>query len=250
MTPCRPLALLLGILYAHPVSAYILPATSILRRMIEQRDAMEVSSIRVDGTLTFFGAARRDAARAFRLASAGSEASSEAAMMLKTPGRCRLEVWTPDGSRVAAIVSHRRPRFEGTEIAALSAVVEQVCAILGGRSGSETEGRAALERHLDRLKVESRRPYLARVGGQIAYVMGGPSDAQPSFWVYKDSFLPARLHWIDADQAAWDLRLADYSSPLTGELFPRVVELSRNGELALRFNALKVNQAVLPDKLF
>jgi hypothetical protein len=141
-------------------------------------------------------------------------------------------------------------RFEGTEIAALGAVVEQVCAILGGRSGSESEGRAAVERHLDRLKVDSRRPYLARVGGQIAYVLGGPSDAQSSFWVYKDSFLPARLHWIDADQAAWDLRLADYSSPLTGELFPRVVELSRNGELALRFNALKVNQAVLPDKLF
>jgi hypothetical protein len=212
MKSYRPLALLLGILHAHPVGAYILPATSILRRMIEQRDAMETSSLRVDGTLTFFGAARRDAARAFRLASAGSDASSE--------------------------------------IAALGAVVEQVCAILGGRSGSESEGRAALERHLDRLKVEARRPYLARVGGQIAYVMGGPSDAQPSFWVYKDSFLPARVHWIDADQAAWDLRLADYSSPLTGELFPRVVELSRNGELALRFNALKVNQAVLPDKLF
>ncbi len=250
MSACRPLALLLGILHAHPVGAYILPTTSVLRRMIEQRDAMEVSSLRVDGTLTFFGAARRDAARAFRLASAGSDASSEAAMMLKTPGRCRIEVWTPDGSRVAAVFSHRRARFEGTEIVALGAVVEQVCAILGGRSGSETEGRAALERHLDRLKVDSRRPSLARVGGQIAYVMGGPSDAQPSFWVYKDSFLPARLRWIDADQAVWDLRLADYSSPLTGELFPRVVELSRNGELAIRFNALKVNQAVLPDKLF
>jgi hypothetical protein len=250
MTACRPLALLLGILYAHPVGAYILPGTSILRRVIEQRDAMEVANLRVDGTLTFFGAARRDAARAFRLASGASDASSEAAMMVKAPGRCRIEVWTPDGSRVAAIFSRRRARFEGTEISALGTAVEQVCAILGGRSGSEAEGRAALERHLDILKVDWRRPFLARVGGQIAYVMGGASDTQPSFWVYKDSFLPARLRWIDAEKAAWDLRLADYSSPLTGELFPRVVELSRNGELALRFNALKVNQAVLPDKLF
>lgn len=250
MTACRQLALLLGVFYVEPTSAYILPGTSILRRMIDQRDAMEAPNIRVDGTLIFFGAARRDAARVFRLPGEGSDASTEAAMMVKAPGRCRIEVWTADGSRVAAIFSPRRARFEGTEIPALGAAVEQVCAILGGSSGSEAGSRAGLERHLDLLKVDWRRPWLARVGGQIAYVMGGASDVQPSFWVYKDTFLPARLRWIDAQHATWDLRLADYSSPLTGELFPRVVELSRNGELALRFNALRVNQAVLPDKLF
>ena len=62
--------------------------------------------------------------------------------------------------------------------------------------------------------------------------------------------MPARVRWIDEQQNRWDLRLADYSSPLTGDLFPRVVELTRNGELAFRFNALKVSEGALADKLF
>jgi hypothetical protein len=218
--------------------------------MGEQLQSMEAANLKVDGTLTFFGASRRDAARAFRLPGDRSESGVEAAMMLKTPGRCRLEVWTPDGARVAAVVSRRKTRFEGTELADLGAALVQVCAILGGRSGAESEVRAALERHLDSLKIDWRRPLLGRVAGQLAYVMGGASDAQPSFWVYKDSFLPARLRWTDGQQVRWDLRLADYSSPLTGDMFPRVVELTRNGELAFRFNALKVSQGALADKLF
>jgi len=250
MSARSQLALLLGLLHSIPAEAYILPGTAVLRRMEEQLQNMEASSLKVDGTLTFFGASRKDAARAFRLPGDRSESGVDAALMLKTPGRCRLEVSAPDGARVAAIVSRRKTRFEGTQLADLGAALEQVCAILGGRSGAESEARAALERHLDSLKIDWRRPSLGRVGGQLAYVMGSASDAQPSFWVYKDSFLPARVRWIDEQQNRWDLRLADYSSPLTGDLFPRVVELTRNGELAFRFNALKVSEGALADKLF
>ncbi|HEX9507287.1 MAG TPA: hypothetical protein VF947_02720 [Myxococcales bacterium] len=242
---------LLCLLIASAAMAYILPGTSVLRRMVETRNSIEFSNGRIEGGLSFFGETARQAAKTLHASIQGSELASEGSVFLKLPGRCRIESATLDGSKVAAVFSRGRLRAEGAEVAALAAAVEQICAILGSRGGSESQQRSMLERHLDGLKIDVRLSWLGRLAGKVAYVVGNSAEGAPRFWVYKDSFLPARLQWTDSQQTQWDLRLIDYGSPITGGWFPRIVEVARNGELALRFTAVKANlQTSIPDKVF
>ncbi len=244
------LASLVAVLFAGPASAFILPASSILRRMCEARDELQISSLRLDGTLTFSNDGARDASAALG-GSSRSELQADALLFVKMPGRCRLEASAPEGNRSVAVWSHGKERTEGTRVDELVAVVGQVCPLLAVRSSSEAETRAAVDRHLRSLKIEARATSLGRLGGQIAYVLGNPAEGQPQFWVYKDVFLPARVRWTDPERRSWDVRFLDYGSPISGESFPRVVELYRDGELLLRFTGLKSDsRAALPDRLF
>jgi hypothetical protein len=114
-------------------------------------------------------------------------------------------------------------------------------------------GRVArqLERHLGTLKIELKKTSLGRFGGQVAYVLGEDGESKPQLWVYKDSFLPARVKFLDGAGQLWDLKLLDYSSPATGEWFPRTVELFRGEEPVFKFTALKADgKAKIDDKLF
>jgi hypothetical protein len=246
----RRLTPLAAVLFAGTASAFILPASSILRRMCEARDELPISSLRLDGTLTFANDGARDASAA--LGSSGrSELQADALLFVKMPGRCRLEASAPEGGRSIAVWSHGKERTEGTRVDELVAVLGQVCPLLAVRSSSEAETRAAVERHLRSLKIDPRPTSLGRLGGQIAYVLGTATEGQPQFWVYKDVFLPARVRWIDGERRSWDVRFLDYGSPISGQLFPRVVELYRDGELLLRFTGLKSDsRTTLPDRLF
>ena len=91
--------------------------------------------------------------------------------------------------------------------------------------------------------------WLARFGGHVAYVVGGAKDTDPQFWVFKDSWLPARIRWTEGG-TRWDVRFVDYNSP-AGDWFPRAVEVSRDGERQVRFTTLSADpRASVPDRLF
>ena len=244
-------ALVFTSLVSLSATAYVLPAWSILRRMGEARDDAGVSNLRVDGAVAFFGPFSRDAAAVLHLAARVPDVQSEGAILLKVPGRCRMEAWGVDGSKVAAVFSNGRKRVEGPLLAPLAAAVEATCPAVAIRSSSTTEQRVALEHYLEALKIDIRHPWLGRLGGQVAFVLGAPGDLAPQFWVYKDTFEPARIRWADGQQAIWEVGWLDYRSPTTGDLFPRIMEVYRNGELGLRFTALKADaQARLSDKLY
>jgi len=241
---------LLPLLVAVTASGYILPAASILRRMSEAREDLQVSNVRVDGMLTFANSGARAAGAALG-APGRSDFQTDALLLIKLPGRCRLEATTPEGSRSVAVWSHGKERTEGAPLDELSAVLRQICSFLAARSSTEAETRAAVDRHLRALKVDVRATTLGRLGNQVAYVLGAAAEGQPQFWVYKDNFLPARVRWTDAEKKLWDIRFLDYGSPVSGESFPRVVELYRDGELLLRFAGLKSDtRSALADKLF
>jgi hypothetical protein len=241
---------LLPLLLALSASAFILPPASILRRMTEARDELQVSNLRLDGMLTFANSSARSAGAA--LGGAGrSELQVDALLLMKLPGRCRLEATTPEGSRSVAIWSHGKERTEGARLDELAAVLSQICPFLAARSSTDAETRAAIDRHLRALKVDVRTATLGRLGSQVAYVLGAAAEGQPQFWIYKDTFLPARVRWADPDKKLSDIRFLDYGSPISGESFPRVVELYRDGELLLRFAGLKSDtRSALADKLF
>lgn len=234
---------------ASLAGAYVLPTFSILRKMVEKRDESHVFTLRVDGTATLVGKEAREASPA-GLPGDRSEIQLEGSFMLKLPGRCRFELNAPD-SKVVAIRSRGQTRSEGKELTGISILLDEVCSLLAVRTSSEAEGRALIERHLHDLKVQTQKTSLGRLGGNVAYVIGDENVSKPQFWAYKDSFLPARVRFSDAQGTAWDVRFLDFSSPITGEWFPRNIELYQKGELLLRFTASHSDpRATLPDRLF
>lgn len=237
---------------ACAAAAYVLPGGSILRRMVEAREDLRLFTLRVEGTLSFFGDAAKEAGAAMAVPADRPELQVDATILLKLPGRCRLEVAPVEGKPAASIASGGRPRREGNALPAADVLVSQVCAILALRTASDAEARAVLEKHLRELRVDLDAPTsLARWGGEVAYVLGKGGPGEPQFWVYKDSFLPARLKFKDKGGVEWDVHFYDYSSPATGEWFPRMLELDKNGALALRFTGLKGDvKAKLEDSLF
>jgi len=232
--------------------AYVLPAGAILRRLVAHREELALSTLRVDGSASFFGAAAKEAGAALGAPADRSELQMDSSILMKLPGRCRLELAPLEGSKGAAVVARGKLRQEGNPIPAVNVALSQLCPLLGVRSLAEGEGVAELERHLRAAGVEiGAETSLARFGGEVAYAIGANKPGAPQLWVYKDSFLPARVRFTDEQGVAWDVRFLDYSSPATGEWFPRTVEVGRGQELVLRFTALKGDvRAKLDDKLF
>ena len=62
---------LLCLLIASAAMAYILPGTSVLRRMVETRNSIEFSNGRIEGGLSFFGETAKLEPRVFVGASGG-----------------------------------------------------------------------------------------------------------------------------------------------------------------------------------
>jgi hypothetical protein len=245
-------AVVIGALVSLSAGAYVLPGGSILRRMVAAREDLGLSSLKVDGSMTFYGATAKAAGAALGTPTERSELVADGALYLRVPGRCRWEASAPDGTKVAAVSSGGRRRTEGTEVAPVSAGIDQVCALLAMRTtGEMAELREAVEQHLQGLGIQTRTTSLARYGGEVAYVLGEPGEGKPQFWVYKDTFRPARVRWTDKGGAAWDVRFQDFGSPVTGEGVPRTIEVWRGEERALRFTALQSDpKARVPDTLF
>lgn len=245
-------AALLAVLLSFAAGAYVLPGGSILRRMAAERDELKLSSLRVEGSVSFSGPAVKEASAALGTPTDRPEVQGDGTLSIRVPGRCRFEVVVPDGNaRAASVLSGGRRRAEGTEVPPMAVLVSQVCPLLAAGGGSVQDVKESLQEYLQSLGVETGRTGLARFGGEVAYVIGEMAEGRPQFWVYKDSFRPARLRYTDSANTAWDVRFLDYTSPATGEWMPRTIEVWRGGQRALRFTALKGdNRATLPDKLF
>ncbi|QSQ19762.1 hypothetical protein JY651_31320 [Pyxidicoccus parkwayensis] len=242
---------LLAVLVSFAAGAYVLPGGSILRRMVAERDELNLASFRVEGSLSFSGPGLKEAGAALGSPTDRPEIQGDGVLSVRVPGRCRFDASVPDGNaRAAAILAGGRKRSEGTEVPSMSALVSAVCPILAA-SGNVQDQKEALQQHLQNLGVETGRTGLARFGGEVAYVLGDMAEGRSQFWVYKDSFRAARLRYTDSANNAWDIRFLDYTSPATGEWMPRTIEVWRGGQRALRFTALKGdNRATLADKLF
>ncbi|WNG49942.1 hypothetical protein F0U60_41840 [Archangium minus] len=241
----------IGLLAALSAGAYVLPGGSILRRMSAANAEQQLSSLKVDGSLHFYGPAVKEAGAALGLPTDRPDIEADGSVYMKLPGRCRFEAKAPEGNTVASVSSGGRKRVEGTEIAALSEAIQQVCAVLAVRAGTVQESREVVEAHLRSLGIEPRSTSLARFGGDVVYVLGPQGEGKPQFWVYKEDFRPARLRYKDAKGTAWDVRLLDYSSPATGGALPRTIEVWRGEDRVLRFTVLTGDtRAKIADTLF
>lgn len=246
----RPIALVLCLLSVTAL-AYVMPSVSILRRVVREEDKAQVYSWKIEGSLSFFGATAKEAAPALKTTLEGVELQSDGVISLRFPHRCRFDAVSADGTTSAAIVSNGKPRTEGTAIPAMQTAIEQLCGVLAVRTGDEEAARSAVERHLSKLGVDVKKSSFGRMGTDITYVIGDPAPDKATFHVHKDSFAPAQLRFTDAQGVKWDVRFHDFYSPTTGNAFPRVTELFKNGELQLRFTVLKAEpKAQFADKVF
>jgi len=232
--------------------AYVMPPYSVIRRMANERDELQLTALKVDGTVTVPTAAAADYANALGVTTGPGELVLNGAISMRLPARCRLELGSLDSTKtVAAVSSNGKKRTEGAEIAALQVAVDQICAALALHGAGDGDSRAAVERHLATLKVDTKQSSLARWDGTLAYVVGNPAPGSPQLWVYKnDKFNPARLRFADEKGVAWDVKFKDYASQAS-DVFPRVVEVWKGDALQLRFTTLGTDpKPKLDDKLF
>ncbi|HEX9288044.1 MAG TPA: hypothetical protein VF904_00875 [Anaeromyxobacteraceae bacterium] len=241
---------------ALPAAAYLPPAPAILRRVAQRRDGLGLAAIEVRGTLAFSGDAAQRAAAVTGLPSTGPELAIPAIVVLKVPGRCRLEL-APDGVATGdrPAISMRGARVTGHRgldgVPAARALVEGVCTLLGEKGAGGAEPERPLAQALAAKGVALGDVTLGRLSGRIAWVIGGRAqDTRPQAWVDKQSFQPARLV-ATLGGAQRDVRLLDFGSPVGGDAFPRAVEVWSGGRLEARFTIEKlVQNPRVPDAVF
>ena len=238
-------AAILGAL-ALPALAFLPPGSAILRRAVQKREEVGLGALEARGTLGLAGEAAGQVAAAIG-APAAPQLSARSVLMVKSPGRCRLELSPERAAAVRPAVSARGGRVVaagGLESApAVRALVEGVCTLLGGAGG--------LGQRLAGHGVALGDVALGRMGGRVAWVLGGrPLSGRPQGWVDKQSFQPIRLVAPLAG-APRDVRLVDFGSSVGGEVFPQAVEVWSGGQLEVRFTLEKlVPNPKLPDALF
>lgn len=224
------------------VAAYIMPTSGVLKRYAGQRDDLPTTSLKAEGVTAVSPALARDVSSLLGLTWNSGELVLNASLAVKIPGRCRLELSSPESTKtLAAVSAGGKVRSEGGQLAALEVAVQHACALLALKSGEEGATREALSRHLSSLKVDQKNVMLARFSGAVSYLIGQKADGQASLWVSKDRFLPSRLKFTDDAGAAWDVRFLDYTSQATGDAWPRVLEVYKGSEAQLRVMVLNAN---------
>lgn len=224
------------------ITAYIMPSYGVLKRFASQRDDLAVTNLKAEGVTAVAPVLAKDVAALMGVTWNSGELMLNASLSVRFPGRCRLELSSPESTKtLAAASSGGKVRSEGGELAALQVGLAQACALLSLKSQEDGATRDAVVRHLTSLKVDLKQVMLARFNGSVSYLIGQKDEGQSSLWVYKERFLPSRLKFTDEAGTAWDVRFSDYTSQATGEFWPRVLEVYKGNEAQLRVMVLNAN---------
>lgn len=231
------------LLVAALALAFVMPTYSILRRYAGTRDDLTLTSLKVNGTAAVAPAIAREVASTMGSSWTAGDLPLTASLSIKYPGRCRLELTSLESNKTAVVAwSNGKKRTEGPELVPAQVALEQLCALFALKSAGDGETRAAIEKHLAALKVDTKLVSHARFLGQLTFAIGNREGDAPQYWVYRDRippdrFMPARVRFTD-ERGTWDVRFIDYSSASVADWLPRVVEVYRGQELHLRLTAL------------
>jgi len=234
-----------GLLAAAPALAYLLHASVILRKASETRAGLDLTAVEATGTLEL-----REAA-----APAGAPSVVAARLLVKTPGRARLELLAADaaeGDRPAATVKEGRLSGRGglERQPAVTALLRGLATLLAWPTGADGRG---LGDALSRRGVKLDEVSLGRFNGRLAWVLGGRlADPKPAplALIDKESWMPLRL-LVAEGGTVYDLRFLDWGSAVGADRLPRVIEVWKGTALLLRFNTEKTTaNPRLADTLF
>ena len=224
------------------VVAYIMPSYGVLKRFAGQRDELTVANLKAEGVAAVAPVLAKDVSSLMGVTWNSGELMLNASLAVRFPGRCRLELSSPESTKVlAAAATSGKARSEGGDVQALLVGLEQACALLSLKSSEDGATREAVQKHLSSLKIDQKQVSLARLNTGVSYLIGAKGDGQSSLWINKERFLPSRLMFTDSAGNAWDVRFSDYTSQATGEVWPRVLEVYKGNEAQLRVMVLNAN---------
>lgn len=224
------------------IVAYIMPSYGVLKRFASERDGLRVSNLKAEGVVAVSPVLAKDVSALMGITWNSGELMLNASLAVRFPGRCRLELSSPESTKVLAAASTSgKSRTEGGDVRALLVGLEQACALLSIKSSEEGATREATSKHLNGMKVDLKQVALARFNGTVSYLIGQKADGQAQLWIYKDRFLPSRFMFTDEAGTAWDVRFSDYGSQATGETWPRVLEIYKGNEPQLRVMILNAD---------
>jgi hypothetical protein len=238
-------AIAVGLLTAAPALAYLLHGSAILRKASETRAGLELTAVEATGVLELRGAALP----------AGGPPTTTARLLVKTPGRARLELLVADaaeGERPAVMVREERLAGRGglERQPALAALVRGLATLLAWSPGADGQ---ALGEALARRGVRLDEVSLGRFNGRLAWVLGGRLNdprLPPLALIDKESWMPLRLSVAEGG-ASYDLRFLDWASAVGADRLPRAIEVWQGSELLVRFNTEKTTaNPRLADSLF
>ncbi len=241
------------------IVAYVLPSYAIVKKMCESRDGTGLTTLKVDGAATVGPTLAKDVAQALNVDWVAGELYVTFSASMKFPGRCHLELSSPNTTKkVVAVSSNGKRRSEVLELPALQVAADEICALLVVRG--KDEARAEVEKHLASLKVNRALVSLGRFHGALTWVVGDASPDAAQLWVYKPLLndpnnappvYPARVRFGDDKGNKWDVQLYDWGSAVGSDWFPRVVEVLKGGEPQLKLTALTADvKPKLEDGLF
>jgi len=241
------------------VLAYVLPSYAIVKKMCESRDNVGLTTLKVDGAATVGPTLAKDVSQALNVDYSSGELYVSFSASMKFPGRCHLELSSPNTTKkVVAVSSNGKRRNEGLDLPALQVAADEICALLVVRG--KDEARAAVDKHLGSLKVNKGVVSLGRFHGVLAWVVGDAAEGASQLWVYKPLLndlanappvYPARVRFTDDKSNKWDVQLYDWGSAVGSDWFPRVVEVNKGGEPQLKLTALTADvKAKLEDAQF
>ncbi len=224
------------------IVAYIMPSLGVLKRFANERDGLTVSNLKAEGVAAVSPVLAKDVSGLMGITWNSGELMLNASLSVRFPGRCRLELSSPESTKILVAAStNGTVRGEGGEVDALRVGLEQACALLSIKSSEDGATREAVTKYLTSMKVDLKQVALARFNGTVSYLIGQKAEGQAQVWIYKDRFLPSRFQFTDAGGVAWDVRFSDYSSQATGEMWPRVLEIYKGNEPQLRVMVLNAN---------
>jgi len=124
-------------------------------------------------------------------------------------------------------------------------------------AGSELDDvQVRLVGALKRLGIDTTKVTLGRSGQNVAYVVGGRSTDtdKTQLWVDKETYLPIKVvlpKKVGAGVERTEIRWLEFGSAVTGDWFPRVIEVWKDGKRIERSEVSKVDvNKKVPDTLF
>lgn len=218
---------------ASTAYAYILPADAILGSVAKRRAKIALKSLIVEGTIE------------------RGENSGAAVWSLLVPGKAyRVETKLDDKTIVSQTMGAKRWTYALGEKPDRPAIVkDDLVTTFLGVAEPDPGGKVGV-RFAERLGIDTEVVSLSRLDGRVAYIIGAkPWEAtKPQLWIDKSMRVPVRLIRQVEGGTVRDTRFLGFGSPVTGEWFPRHVEVWENGNLMRRvtYDRVKINEPVEP----
>ncbi|MEZ4270663.1 MAG: hypothetical protein R3C68_04285 [Myxococcota bacterium] len=229
-----------ALLLTTTASAYVLPASYLLRVLAEKRRSQKMKDLTVH----------------FITEKSGVDHPVDERLYLKKPERLRLieegeggQIYVEREGRYASGTDGRLTRGQGP--------VTNLLATLLAPKGENLEDAAThMLAALKAIGVDTSVVSLGRVDTRPAYVIGARvwETTKPQVWLDKASFLPVKTVVPQGDakgRVILEKRLLEYGSPVAGNWFPRLVEDYVDGRLVRRAEVSQVlSNQDLPETLF